>query len=91
VVDLSNVTATDRTLHVNAHDAIGQLVIDLPPNAALDIRTRVGAGDAQVLDQPDSNGWRVDQRFHIAGTGPHFIIDARVGFGQILVRGGSAS
>ena len=64
-------------------------MIDLPPNAALDIRTRVGAGDARVLDQPDSNGWRVDQRFHVAGSGPHFIIDARVGFGQILVREGS--
>ncbi|HEY3833588.1 MAG TPA: PspC domain-containing protein [Acidimicrobiia bacterium] len=91
VVDLRNVTTADRTLHLNAHDAMGQLVIDLPQDAALDIRTRVGAGDAQVLDEPDSNGWRVDQRFHVAGTGPHFVIDARVGFGQILVREGSAS
>jgi hypothetical protein len=38
-----------------------------------------------VIGQPDANGWQVDQRTHIAGTGPHFVIDARVGFGQLVI------
>jgi len=91
VIDLRNVTSADRTLHFSARDTIGQLEIVLPTDAAVDIRTRVGAGDAQVLDQPDASGWRVDQRLRIAGTGPHFVIDARVGFGQIVVRQEQAS
>ncbi len=86
VVDLRNVTTADRTLRIDARDAIGQLEIFVPANAALDVRTRVGVGDLQLFGEPDNGGWRVDQRFQASGTGPHFVIDARVGFGQLVVR-----
>jgi phage shock protein PspC (stress-responsive transcriptional regulator) len=84
-VDLRDVTTADRTIHLEARDAIGQLRIYLPPDAEVDVRSRVGSGDAEVIGQPDANGWQVDQRTHIAGTGPHFVIDARVGFGQLVI------
>jgi hypothetical protein len=86
VVDLTKVTSADHTIHIDARDAMGQLEIDIPANAELDIRSRVGAGDLQLLGQPDNSGWRVDQRFHVSGDGAHFIVDARVGFGQLVVR-----
>jgi phage shock protein PspC (stress-responsive transcriptional regulator) len=89
VVDLRAVTTADGTLHVSARNAMGQLEIFVPNDAEVDIRTRVGAGDVEMFGQPDNNGWRVDQRFHAAGTGPHFVIDARVGFGQIVVKQGA--
>jgi hypothetical protein len=85
VVDLRNVTTSDRALHIDARDAMGQLEIFVPANIDLDIRTRVGAGDLRILDQPDNSGWRVDERIHKRGDGPHFVIDARVGFGQLVV------
>ncbi len=86
VVDVHEITSPDRPVHIAARDSIGQLEVVVPDDADVQVRTRVGAGDARVLGEPDANGWRVDQRLHHRGSGTRFVIDARVGFGQIVIR-----
>jgi phage shock protein PspC (stress-responsive transcriptional regulator) len=70
---------------VKATVGIGDLRVEVPENATVDVEARVQAGDAVVLDRDDS-GTHV--RSHIVdrtGSGRVLVLDLRTGLGKIHV------
>jgi len=64
---------------------VGRLVIILPEQASVEVRTRVGAGDSVVLGSREA-GTSLDDRFvrhHLNQT--TYILDLEMGIGEIFV------
>jgi phage shock protein PspC (stress-responsive transcriptional regulator) len=78
-VDLTRVPFTSQRFGVTASVGAGQLVIDVPANAVIDLRTRVGMGRTEQV-----------QEFTLVkapgGVAAHLVIDAQVGLGEISVQ-----
>jgi phage shock protein PspC (stress-responsive transcriptional regulator) len=97
-VDLSNVSFPAGGFTVTSTVSVGDLVVDLPANAVVDLRTHVGIGSVsyqvmegvEILPQfeavPPSLKTPASQR-----KAPHLTIDAEVGIGRIEIVRTSAS
>ncbi len=75
----------DADLDLEASNVIGDLVVRVPADAALDVDARVGVGSATVGDrESDGFGARLDAR--VPGEGPTIRLDLSVGIGEIRVQ-----
>lgn len=85
-LDLTQLITSPRDIHIAASVAVGQLMIVLPEGASIELRTRVGAGDAIVLGSQDV-GTSLDSvvvRRHLNRT--TYILDLEAGIGEVYVR-----
>jgi phage shock protein PspC (stress-responsive transcriptional regulator) len=84
-IDLTGLYTGERTIHIAASVAVGQLIVKLPEGASIEIRTRVGAGDSFVLGTQDV-GTSLDhlyvrRRLHQTT----YVLDLEAGIGGVLV------
>ena len=87
VVDLTAIDApSNDSIPVKIREGIGQIEVIVPHNADVDVRSRVGAGSIRVLGDAADGGYRQDHRTHSTGSGRKFVLDAKLGFGEIAVR-----
>jgi hypothetical protein len=87
-LDLSALDFTDRTSDVAVKLGAGELHIVLPPNVDVDIDTKIGAGDARVLDG-NSEGLGISRHSTDAGIdgpgGGTLNLTIEVGVGSLEV------
>ena len=89
ILDLTELSVGAQPIHIAASVAVGQLVVVLPLEGSVEIRTRVGAGVLSVFDSSEG-GTSLDnvyvrrQRF-----GPRYILDLQSGIGEVWVMGGA--
>jgi phage shock protein PspC (stress-responsive transcriptional regulator) len=91
-VDLSNVSFPPSGFTVTSTVSVGNLIVDLPANAIVDLKTHVGIGSVsyqlwlgnEILPQfqavPSSLKSAASQK-----AAPHLTVDAEVGIGRILI------
>ena len=80
-IDLSHVAFTGTTT-VSATEGIGQLVIDVPANVTVDLRTHVGIGT--VDNYTEDNGF-IQPGAVIHKTGANLVLNLQVGIGHIQI------
>lgn len=71
-------------LDLEASNGIGELVVRVPQDAALDVDARVGVGSARVEDR-ESDGFSARLDLHVPGEGPTIRLDLSAGMGEIKV------
>lgn len=87
-LDLRAVDLPVGETHVDARVGIGELVVLVPADVALDATAEVGAGDASVLDHTN-DGVDVRERTRDEGyedASRRLVVDAEVGFGDLRIR-----
>lgn len=85
ILDLTDLKTGPRTIHISASVAVGQLVVILPENATVELRSRVGAGDSVVLGSQDV-GTSLDSRYVRHHLNPiNYVLDLEMGIGQVFV------
>lgn len=92
ILDLTDLSITAQPVHIAASVAAGQLVVIVPPDASVELRARMGAGQVTVFD-----AYRADTILTNAGTsldehyvrrrdvGPTYILDLQDGIGDVFV------
>lgn len=80
-IDLSSIGPVQRELHVKAKVGVGNLRIVVPYGVPVQVDARAKVGDVHVLKQRDSGRNAVVT----TGSGGGYVIDARVGAGNIEV------
>ena len=89
-LDLRNVQLAGGETRVDVSLGIGELVVIVPDDVALEIDAHAGAGEVTVLGARD-DGLGADEEASIPGPvedAPTLVLDATVGFGEIRVLGG---
>jgi phage shock protein PspC (stress-responsive transcriptional regulator) len=89
-LDLRNVELSGGTTRVDASLGIGELLVVVPDDVALDIDAHAGAGEVIVLGSVD-DGLGARRELVLPGPdddSPVLVLDAGVGFGQVEVRRG---
>ena len=83
-LDLSEVDLAGETVHVLVEVGAGEVVIDLPPDAGLDIDASVGIGELRLLARHDT-GIGIVTRVTEAGNGM-LVLEINLGAGSVEVR-----
>ena len=83
-LDLSEVDLAGGTLDVLVEMGAGEVIIDLPPDAGLDIDASVGIGELRLLARHDT-GIGIVSRVTEAGDGK-LILEINLGAGSVEVR-----
>ena len=83
-LDLRTVPEVDEPIEIAASVAMGQLNVLLPPDAEVDVTTRVGAGSMYVLDDWQ-RGTDLAGQVSMDGSGSRFVLDLATGIGPITV------
>ncbi len=83
-LDLSEVDLAGETIHVLVEVGAGEVVIDLPPDAGLDIDASVGIGELRLLARHDT-GIGIVSRVTEAGDGL-LVLEINLGAGSVEVR-----
>jgi hypothetical protein len=89
-VDLSDVELQSGATRVDVELGIGDLLVKVPEDAALEIRARADAGQVTVLGKTD-DGRGAEERAVVQGktpAAPVLELKADVGFGHLAVRRG---
>jgi phage shock protein PspC (stress-responsive transcriptional regulator) len=89
-LDLTNVELSEGVTRVDVSLGIGELLVVVPDDVALDIDAHAGAGEVIVLGSMD-DGLGADRELVLPGPdddSPVLVLDAGVGFGQVEVRRG---
>jgi len=90
VVDLSNVELPPGTTDVEVKLGIGETIVTVPENAALEIDAHAGAGEVDVLGEVDE-GTGAGARVSIPGStadAPVLMLEVDVALGSLEVRRG---
>lgn len=85
VLDLTGLHLGPGLVHISASVALGQLMVILPPEASVELRTRVGAGDSYVLGSQDV-GTSLDNSY--VRRNPYrttYVLDLEAGIGEVFV------
>lgn len=86
VLDLTGMEASAEPIHIAASVAAGQMLVVLPPGAAVEMTSEVGAGELGVL-----GAWQYGSGLNDGyvgdGPGPRFVLDLQLGIGSIRVDG----
>ena len=87
-VDLSQAQLPTGRTQVDAHLGVGQLVVLVPRDVAVDVDAHAGAGDVSVFGiNDDGAGVDVDQFFPgSTADAPVLELDADIGFGDLEIR-----
>jgi hypothetical protein len=89
-VDLTDVALPPGRTKVDVELGIGDLLVQVPQQAALEIHAHADGGQVTVLGETDE-GTSPDERAAVPGstaTAPVLALDAEVGFGHVEVRRG---
>ena len=89
-LDLRAVELPPGTTSIDASVGVGELLITVPEDVALEIDAHAGAGEIDLLGERD-DGFDVDRTLSVAGPTPDaplLQLEADVGFGAIEVRRG---
>jgi phage shock protein PspC (stress-responsive transcriptional regulator) len=82
-LDLSQLRLPVGETEVDARVDVGDLLVTVPADAALQVRARVKAGSVRILGE-ESDGWAVERQ--LRETGPRvLVLDARVGAGSVRI------
>ena len=87
-LDLRDLELPSGETHVDANVGIGQLVVLVPDDVAIDVTAAAQAGDLRVLGRQD-DGWDVRERVvedGSPGSDARLVLDAEVGFGDVEIR-----
>lgn len=87
-VDLSDVAVGAR-VPLDVRLGMGELVIVLPAGANAVVSAHVRAGEIELPDGRNPNGWNADARYVSSAGGPGagmVVIDAELQFGDLVVR-----
>jgi phage shock protein PspC (stress-responsive transcriptional regulator) len=85
VLDLTGLHLGPGLVHISASVAVGQLMVILPPEASVELHSRVGAGDSYVLGSQDV-GTSLDSSY--VRRNPYrttYILDLEAGIGEVFV------
>jgi hypothetical protein len=92
ILDLTDLSIDARPVHIAASVAVGQLVVILPPDASVELRARMGAGQVTIFDAYDARtilgeaGTSLDERYvRHQRYGPTYILDLEGGIGDVFV------
>ena len=92
ILDLTDLSIGARPVHIAASVAVGQLVVILPPDASVELRARMGAGQVTIFDAYDARtilgeaGTSLDERYvRHHRYGPTYILDLEGGIGDVFV------
>jgi phage shock protein PspC (stress-responsive transcriptional regulator) len=92
ILDLTDLSIGRGPVHIAASVAVGQLVVILPPDASVELRARMGAGQVTVFDFYGAGtilgdaGTSLDERYvRHQVYGPTYILDLEGGIGEVLV------
>jgi predicted membrane protein len=73
---------------------VGHLVVLVPLDATVEVQAEVGAGQLEVLGEPDQDGTDLNEKVTepalVSGSGRTITLDAAVGLGQLEVRRAAA-
>ena len=86
-IDLSHVHYTSGTKYLTATQGVGVLIVDLPANVSIDLRTHVGIGNVQpgqYFDPSIASGTSSMATSAISRT--RLVLNLSVGVGQIQLR-----
>jgi phage shock protein PspC (stress-responsive transcriptional regulator) len=86
-LDLADVELAEGVTRVDVSLGIGELVVTVPDDAALEIEAHAGAGEVTVLGRRD-DGLGADEELTVPGrdeNSPTLVLDASVGFGEIRI------
>ena len=84
-LDLSEIDLVGGTLNVLVEVGAGEVIIDLPPDAGLDIDASVGIGEIRLLARQHDTGIGIVTRVTEAGDGK-LILEINLGAGSVEVR-----
>jgi phage shock protein PspC (stress-responsive transcriptional regulator) len=85
VLDLTGLNLGPGLVHISASVAVGQLMVILPPEASVELRSRVGAGDSYLLGSQDV-GTSLDNSY--VRRNPYrttYVLDLEAGIGEVFV------
>ncbi|MGN6331972.1 MAG: PspC domain-containing protein [Motilibacteraceae bacterium] len=88
VLDLSQVRP-DGELGVSAHVGVGELVVTVPRDVAVDVVGRAGAGEVRMPDGATTSGTDAQRTWSSDGAGTatgRLVLDLTVGLGNLEVR-----
>ena len=68
VIDLRRLDWRQELDKVTVNVGIGELLVRVPPDVAVDVEARAGAGTVTILDEPSAEGILVDQTFKSADS-----------------------
>lgn len=86
VLDLTGIEASAEPIRIAASVAAGQMRVVLPPGAAVELTTEVGAGELGVLGSWQY-GTALSDGYVGDGTGPRFVLHLEMGIGSLWVDG----
>jgi phage shock protein PspC (stress-responsive transcriptional regulator) len=89
-LDLTNVRLSEGVTRVDVSLGIGELLVTVPEDVALEVDADAGAGEVIVLGSRD-DGLGASRELSVPGPdedAPLLVLDASVGFGQVEVRRG---
>ena len=89
-VDLTEVALPPGTTKIDVELGIGDLLVQVPEHAALEIRAQADGGQVTVIGKTD-DGTRPGEHAFVPGptsAAPALELDAEVGFGHLAVRRG---
>jgi phage shock protein PspC (stress-responsive transcriptional regulator) len=86
-VDLSGIDLSDQSVTVTASDAVGQLIVIVPDGTAVDVTSKVGAGEIDILGTTNSGVQIAARSTGSTGGATTGTLDLNlsVGCGQITV------
>jgi phage shock protein PspC (stress-responsive transcriptional regulator) len=92
ILDLTDLSITAQPVHIAASVAVGQLVVIVPPDASVQLRARMGAGQVTVFDYYKAGailtnvGTSLDEQYvRLHRYGPTYILDLQGGIGDLFV------
>jgi len=89
-VDLANVELPPGRTEVDVKLGIGEVVVTVPRDAAIDVDARSGIGEVDVLGETE-DGTGAQERILLSGAtadAPRLVLDADVAIGRVEVRRG---
>ncbi|MDP9467643.1 MAG: PspC domain-containing protein [Chloroflexota bacterium] len=88
VLDLTQLTPRDVTMHIALSVALGEVVVMLPPGASVELDARVGAGATYLYDASQVGTSLVDRYVRRHLHAPTYILDLEAGIGAVQVYSG---
>ena len=82
-LDLRNLELGGQTVEIDTRVGAGEIVVQLPEGAGIDVTASVGIGELRVLDKVD-DGFGLDRAVQLAGEGM-ILLDVDLGFGSARI------
>lgn len=84
-IDLRDVDFEGRTVSVETEVGVGEVLVRIPEDVAVDVNGRVGMGNLQVGDW-ERGGVGIEADLRLEGSAGTLLLDSQVGIGEIEVR-----